>query len=50
LLLRIPGKKLCAETDRLIGIAVLWGDWNVAGPKANYLILGSEQLFLAQLY
>lgn len=39
-----------AEMDRLIGTAVLWGDWNVADPKANYLILGPEQPFLAQLY
>ena len=48
--LRITGKTLCAEMDRLIRTAVLWGDWNVAGPKANYLTLGSEQPFLAKLY
>lgn len=29
-----------AETNRLTRTLVLWRDWNVTGPEANYLILG----------
>lgn len=28
-----------AKTDRLIRTTVVWRGWDVAGPKANYLIL-----------
>lgn len=28
---------VAAETDRLIRTAVLWRDWNVAGPEINLI-------------